>query len=169
MIGDTLSVSWESATEMSAQLGDKVRASVQAGQKARYTRVAALLRGGLHTTNIISRMLGLEASQVIGLGISKYTLEQKDRHDQTVSIGQVPERPLVEDQSILVIDDLVRTGETAHIAETILRGLGAAAVDLAVLYDKSANFNAVRKPDFFVATTDLNIEFPWQAFDNPNC
>jgi hypoxanthine phosphoribosyltransferase len=133
----------------------------------RYTRVAGLLRGGLHTTNIVSRMLCMEANQVVGLSVSKYTLKQKDRHDQTISVGQVPERPLIEGQSVLLIDDLVRTGETAHVAETILMGLGAEAVDLAVLYDKSANFNAIRKPDFFVATTDLNVEFPWQTFDTP--
>lgn len=163
---DALTVSWQQATDMSVQLGQNVLASIESGQSPNYTRVVGLMRGGLHTTNIVSRMLGMNTEQVQAMGVSKYDLTQSERPEHRIAIGQIPSREAVEGQNVLLIDDLVRTGETAACAEGILRGLGAVSVDLAVLFDKSANYNAVRVPDFSAEITDQWIEFAWQELDN---
>lgn len=165
-LSGTLHVGWDQATTMSEQLGHSILTSIESGERPAYSRIVGLLRGGLHTTNIVSRMLGMTTEQVLAMGISKYDLTQSERPEHRIAIGQIPSQESVAGQHVLLIDDLVRTGETAACAGGILRGLGALSVDLGVLYDKSGSYNAVRTPDFSVATTDRWIEFAWQKFDN---
>jgi hypoxanthine phosphoribosyltransferase len=159
----TARISWEQATALSVELGHTIGGAILAGERPLYTRIAAIPRGGSHTTNIVSRMLGMTTEQVLSVSISRYDSTQAKRVDSAV--GQIPSREAVKSQDILLIDDILRSGETAKHAEDLLLALGATSVGLAVLFDKSPYFDAVRTPDFSAEQTDCDIQFAWNEFD----
>lgn len=161
---EKLHVSWDKVTEMSIQLGKDIL--LRGNGKHSYTRIVILMRGGTHTGNIVSRILGMKTEQVLAMAISKYDSSQNERAEGAMKLGQIPDAKLVKGQRILLVDDLVRTGDTAAHAEKILKDLGAESVDFAVLFDKSDDYDAKRLPDFYVQKTSAWVEFAWQELDD---
>jgi uncharacterized protein len=154
---------WESVFLKTTALGDRIiEQTLARGQ--RITRIAFVPRGGLYMANILSRMLGLSGDQAISLGISKYDRE-RPMEAGNFKIGQLPDASQVAGQVVLLVDEVHDTGRTAEWARDALAELGAAAVLMAVIHYKPGANATGYEPDFYVATTDGWVHYPWEPID----
>ena len=78
---------------------------------------------------------------------------------------QVRERPAVlsaapvqaRDSRVLLVDEIVTSGDTLRLALAAIRDIGAAEVQTATSFARVNGY----KPDYFALATDSTIMFPW--------
>lgn len=123
--------------------------------------IVALSRGGLIPGVCLSHLLSPALAwslKVYCLGITSYNNEQKSKPD----VYQVPDPKQIAGKSILLIDDLVDTGDSMRDAKEYLLCSGAKSVTTAVFHEKE---NTIFIPDFKAFTTKHNawIVYPWEV------
>jgi len=154
---------WESVFLKTTSLGNSIiKKTLQDNNKI--TRIAVVPRGGMYVVNILSRMLGLSGDQVLSIGISKYDVINPTEAEDFKS-GQMPNRELVEGQTILLADEIADTGETMDKAVHLLKGLGAMAVMTAAIHHKPGPNTTGCKPDYSIEETNGWVHYPWETID----
>ena len=117
-----------------------------------FTALVAVTRGGLVPAGIVARELGIRAVETVP--IASYG-EGNRRGEVRVIKALGPALAAWRGAGVLVIDDLVDSGETARVVRELLP-----AAHLAVVYAKPAGRSLV---DTFVdeVAQDTWIDFPW--------
>jgi len=68
--------------------------------------------------------------------------------------------PRIENSRILIVDDIVGSGDTMGLARSVTQGLGPRSIKTASLV---VNANSGQYPDFCALEVDDWIVFPWEA------
>jgi uncharacterized protein len=132
---DAIRESWDDVYEKSRRLADMIEA---AGE--RFDAMVVIPRGGYYPANIVSRRLGLEATDMLQASIGSYEQGTTDRKGD-FQLGQMPDDAQVRGKNLIVIDEVCDTGKTLS----------------------ASGF----KPDFAVETTDKWVVYPWEADETP--
>lgn len=121
--------------------------------------VVAISRGGLVPARIVSDVLGVDELVVIksrywGIGGRLY------EHPRVEEV----KRALVESKDVLVIDEVVDTGETMSRVVEMLRSMGARSVKTGVLHYKTTSRYI---PDYYVEKVEkwVWIFYPWSFIE----
>lgn len=120
-----------------------------------YDRIVALARGGVSVAQTIADLLGIKHISVIQSELYTSIGEKND----TPIITQ-PLAANVKGEHILLVDDLVDSGETLLFAKNYLHAHGPLSVDCATLSYKPAT---KCMPDFTGQETKAWIIFPWET------
>jgi xanthine phosphoribosyltransferase len=117
-----------------------------------------ICRGGLNAGGLFAGEAMFNNRNVVTISLESYS----DDHQRKDLKLRFPFH--VEDyknfKSILVIDDIVDTGETVEYVITLLKdGLPTATIKTAALFYKP---KSKIKPDYYVAETNDWIVFPWE-------
>jgi hypoxanthine phosphoribosyltransferase len=155
---------WDSVFLKTTSLGHDIIRRSLAEPDERITRIAVVPRGGLYMVNVLSRMLGLNGSEVLSIGLSKYDRDHPTRAGEFV-VGSLPSRDSVQGQVVLLADEVHDTGETMQRAKETLMSLGAAAVRTAVIHYKPSLNITGAVPDFYVVETNGWVHYPWEPID----
>lgn len=123
-------------------------------------------RGGLHTANLLIRPFGYTNQDIRFLGLSSYQ-DGGTQQSEGFLYGHMPLRVDIEGQNVLTIDEVCDTGRTQLENERIImEELGAASVTSAVLdYKPERSKKTGFVPDFYVATTERWIVYPWEPYE----
>lgn len=138
--------SWQVAGDDVLTLATKI---IESGQK--YDRIIALAKGGL----TFGRALGdyLQVKELSSIQIKLYN-DVNSTNDEALITQGLPVS--IENERILIIDDIVDTGETLKVALEYLKYHGAKSITSAALLTKP--WSTV-KPDFTVRETEAWVIF----------
>ena len=117
--------------------------------------VVGVVRGGLIPARILVDLL--EAPQFVTLQIEHYIGINATRDMPTL---KQPISAPVTDKKVLVVDDIVDTGKSLHLAIAYLKQQGAKQTKTAALYYKPCS---VLVPDFYERQTRNWVVFPWET------
>jgi len=154
----------ESVMLKAFELGHQITRRTLENPDFRITKLCVVPRGGLFVANVLSRSFGMSGDQVLSLGLTRYGTEHPELAGE-FKLGQIPEKKLVEGQSVLVVDEVYDTGQTMVKAKDIMHGLGAASVYSGVIHYKPGMNSSGVEPDFQVEETNGWVHYPWEAFD----
>ena len=150
-------LSWEAIDE----------ASLSVAQQAAHRNIdviIALARGGLIPSRLIANHLGV--SKIVSIGISTYTKDNKQSGeiDMYQSYGnELRDKKLIHESNVLVVDDLVDSGNTFGYALLVLcEKIAPRSIQSAALYVKPKSKYV---PDFYhkKLTTSPWLVFPWET------
>src|SRR5690606_35162119 len=75
---------------------------------------------------------------------------------------QFPEPDLLEGRRTLIVDDVWGSGRTSTAVRGRVEGVGGIPFNCVMHYNPYRSLFSKTKPDFFAATTDAYIVFPWE-------
>jgi hypoxanthine phosphoribosyltransferase len=144
--------SWDDIFEMCVEGAYKV---IDMGVK--FDVIVTLSRGGLVPARIMSDLL--EIGDVIVIDVKYYT-----------GIGKRSEKPivreisktLIDSKNVLVVDDVIDSGESLRAAVEYLKSLNPKCIKIFTLHVKP---HRVISPDVYVSETSAWIIYPWELFE----
>ncbi len=142
-----LVISWEEVYSLLFEMAKRIRLNY------RPEVLVGVARGGLIPARIIADLLDI--STIGSIGVAFYE-----------DVGQSMRKPIITqplnvtvlDKSVLLVDDIVDTGESIALVASEIRGR-AAEFRTATIYRKPS---ACVVPDYFAKETDLWVVFPWE-------
>jgi uncharacterized protein len=75
---------------------------------------------------------------------------------------QFPEDPLLENKKVLVVDDVWGSGRTITSVKNRISAAGSKVFTAVLHFNPYRNLFGALRPDFFAATTDAYIIYPWE-------
>ncbi len=113
--------------------------------------IVGIAKGGVLPATVIASLLRREF----------YPIRLSRRHNDRI-VRETPELllgppPAIADQRVLLVDDLVTTGETMDLARQACLEQNAAEVRTASLCSHSSG----QRPDYVAFVSDARIVFPW--------
>ena len=160
--------SWEDIDALSRRLAQQIRESGR-----QFDVLVAILRGGAVPGTILANELDIE--QMLGTkivqdgqvsGVADAIVDHKAGREERAYAAQrgrivVPLNDIaLEGRRILVVDDVLDSGESARCVLDEISAHGAADVALATLQIKT--YSSFR-PDFFVETKTNWLFYPWMS------
>jgi len=120
--------------------------------------IVGVARGGWVPARVLSDFLGIDALGTVRVEFYLGVAETRAAPvlTQGVSVD-------VTEKKVLLVDDLVDTGESVRLAKEHLEKQGAAEVLVATVYRKPSS---VVTPDFYEKETERWVVFPWDAKEN---
>ena len=146
---DYITPSWDDIFEMCVEGAYKV---LDMGVK--FDVIVTLSRGGLVPARIMSDLL--EIGDVIVIDVKYYT-----------GIGKRSEKPivreisktLIDSKNVLVVDDVIDSGESLKAAVEYLKSLNPKCIKIFTLHVKP---HRAISPDVYVSETSAWIIYPWE-------
>jgi len=146
-----LLLTWDDVMTSSLKLARQVRST-----PSQYDRIITLGKGGWPLARILADLLQLP--EAASLGISFYDgLQRKDAPSLSQELPTT-----VMGQRVLLVDDVVDSGDSIEFAREYLQKMGVATVETAALYYKP---RSSYKPDFFAEETTAWIIFPHEYLE----
>ncbi len=105
--------------------------------------VVAILKGAFIFAADLIRLMKSEV-RVDFLRIKSYSGEKKGRTE----ITYMPQRELITDQNVLIIDDIFDTGGSLEVAYRVIKEMSPAKVKTCVLLSKEIDRKTTLTPDF---------------------
>ncbi len=146
------SLSWSETDALLNRLMDKLRGRY-------YDLVILISRGGLVPGGIIAKKLGWFNIQVFAITGYRDGLKLK----QPI-ILQEPHETMISGKTCLIIDDVCHSGDTIHLAKTMITRAGGMA-EVAVIHHKPHLCRPDVCPDHFVEEIDYWAVYPWEPED----
>jgi len=120
--------------------------------------IVGVARGGWVPARVLSDFLGIDALATVR--VEFYLGVAETRAAPVLTQGVSAD---VTEKKVLLVDDLVDTGESLRLAKEHLEKQGAAEVLVATVYRKPSS---VVTPDFYEKETERWVVFPWDAKEN---
>lgn len=141
---------WDELNQLAFEISKKI---IKDGRK--FDRIVTLAKGGWPMTRSMVDFLGVD--KVASVGVKFYSgIYQK--HDQPQIYQDIPEP--IKGERILLFDDVADSGGSLIFVDRYLKQKNPKSVITATLLYKPWS---VFKPDYFGATTDAWIHFPYDA------
>jgi len=138
-------ISWDEFHEMCKSLVEEI-------SKNDFDIIVGITRAGMYPATLVAEMLRKEIYPI------RITRRENDqiKHKKPVWITDMPDG--VKGKNILIVDEIVDSGETLSLVKERARAKSAKGVKTAALITHSW---ANPKPDYFVLESDKLIIFPW--------
>jgi hypoxanthine phosphoribosyltransferase len=159
---NAVSMSWEVAEELAVDLSNEVDL---VHQLEPYDFMLVFPRGGWFPALILSqRLRDLRGSRILSASMSSYKPGSTDR-EEDFTLGQLPTEEHVKGKRGIMVDEVCHTGDTLALGHEMLMGLGAVAVDAAVLTYKPQQSKSGYVPRFYASIDERWIDYPWERHD----
>jgi hypoxanthine phosphoribosyltransferase len=76
---------------------------------------------------------------------------------------QFPAQDIIHDRKILIVDDVWGSGRTITAVKNRVSGFGGDPYTCVLHFNPYRNLFGKHRPDFYAATTDAYIIYPWEA------
>lgn len=120
--------------------------------------ILGVARGGLIPAAMLASFL--KVKDVISISIRSYTKERQ-RKTQPEYLHSLPEK-LIKGKKILIVDDIVDSGNTFKSLNKLITPDKALAIYLSLLTKDAAKFKP-HYTSFLITKSDLWITFPWEV------
>jgi uncharacterized protein len=146
--------SWEMIFSLSVRLAEKIRSSEPT---TKFDLIVGVSRGGLVATRLMSDLLSIETVQIVRSEYYSDVGKTRQRPRITQKI-QVP----IAGKKVLLVDDVSDTGESLIEIKKYLAAKQPKRLVLSTLYIKP--WTKIM-PDYYAASTDAWIVFPWERLE----
>ena len=145
-------LTWLDIVRMTLKLCEKIKNS-----DFKPTAIVTILRGGLVPARILSDCLKITRFYVMGVSFYSDVATHKGEPviTQPLSVN-------LEGNQVLLVDDVVDTGESILVAKEHIKSLGTKEVRIATLHKKPwSKFT----PDYYLEESDAWIVYPWEYYE----
>lgn len=127
-------------------------------QKQTYDAVLVITRGGIIPGGIIAERLGI--TKILVASVDFYS-DEENNMDWPVFM-QFPGDSLLSGENVLVVDDLWDKGKEVSFVKERVEQAGGRATTCVMHYKPHRSVFPDSKPDFYTATTEDWIIYPWE-------
>jgi uncharacterized protein len=131
-----------------------------------FEAMVVVTRGGIIPGGMLAEALNLTTILTAAVDFPAEMNEEKHR-EQTRWLAwpkflQFPEDPILENRKVLVVDDVWGSGRTITAVKNRISAAGSKVFTAVLHFNPYRNLFGALRPDFFAATTDAYIIYPWE-------
>jgi hypoxanthine phosphoribosyltransferase len=129
-------------------------------------------RGGIIPGGMLAEATGLSTIFTASVDFpAEMELEKKQKEKTRWLVWpkflQFPGDDLLRDKRVLVVDDVWGSGRTITAVKNRVTGAGGMPYTCVLYFNPYRNLFGSAKPDYFAATTDAHIIYPWEINRGP--
>jgi hypothetical protein len=130
-----------------------------------------ITRGGLIPGGLLAEALRIDSIFTASVDFpTEMELEKQRAKSRLLAwpkFIQFPEDNLVRNQRVLVVDDVWGSGRTITAVKNRISGAGGFPSLCVLHFNPYRNLFGTARPDYFAATTDAHIVYPWEIHRGP--
>jgi hypothetical protein len=132
-----------------------------------FNEMIVITRGGIVPGGLLAEALNITTILTASVDFPSET-ENLQHKTQTRFVAwpnfiQFPENQLLESKKILVVDDVWGSGRTITAVKNRINGAGGIVFTTVLHFNPFRNLFGTLRPDFYAATTDAYIIYPWEV------
>ena len=134
-----------------------------------FDAMVMITRGGVVPGGMLAEALNLQTILTASVDFPSQMEELKKEETQSAKLVywpkflQFPVDNLLRDQRVLVVDDVWGSGRTITAVKNRVSGLGGNPYTCVLHFNPNRNLFGKFRPDYFAATTDAYIVYPWET------
>jgi hypothetical protein len=136
-----------------------------------FNSMVVITRGGVIPGGMLAEALNLITILTAAVDFPSETEDlqhkQQTRWMAFPQFIQFPENSLLEGKKILVVDDVWGSGRTITTVKNRINAAGGMVYTAVLHFNPYRNLFGALRPDFFAATTDAYIIYPWEVRRGP--
>ena len=133
--------------------------------------MAVITRGGIIPGGLLAEALQIENILIAAVDFpAEVELDAARHHNRFLSwpkFIQFPDDQLVANRRILIVDDVWGSGRTITAVKNRIAGANGLPYTCVLHFNPYRNLFGTVRPDFFAATTDAFIIYPWESKRGP--
>lgn len=131
-----------------------------------YSVMIMITKGGVVPGGLLSDALGiaeiLTAAVDFPSEIQQETENQLTRWSAWPKFVQFPDQTLLRGRRVLIVDDVWGSGRTITAVKNRVVSLGGVPSTCVLHFNPHRNLFGTVRPDYFAATTDCHVVYPWE-------
>jgi len=132
-----------------------------------FAAMLMITRGGIIPGGMISEAMKLESIFTASVDFPSQMEAEKRKLMAWPQFLQFPSDNLLRGRRILVIDDVWGSGRTVTSVKNKVTGAGGLPLTCVLHFNPYRNIFGSVRPDYFAATTDAHIVYPWEIDRGP--
>lgn len=129
--------------------------------------MVVITRGGIVPGGILAEALNLVTILTAAVDFPSETndlqYKQQTRWMAWPQFIQFPDNSILQGKKVLVVDDVWGSGRTITAVKNRISAAGGKVYTTVLYFNPYRNLFGAVRPDFFAATTDAYIIFPWEV------
>ncbi len=123
-----------------------------------------ITRGGIVPGGMLAEALNLTTllTAAVDFPAEMEGEKQQDKLRAWPKFIQFPDNELLRNQRVIVIDDVWGSGRTITAVKNRVSGAGGMPYTCVLHFNPYRNLFGTVRPDYFAATTDAHIVYPWE-------
>ena len=126
-----------------------------------------IIRGGIVPGGLLAAALDLENILIASVDFpAEAEMDAIHNHSKFMAwpeFIQFPAQEVIAEQNILVVDDVWGSGRTITAVKNRISGLGGHPYTCVLHFNPFRNLFGKYRPDYYAATTDAYIVYPWET------
>jgi len=132
-----------------------------------FDAMVIITRGGIVPGGLLAAALDLENILIASVNFpAEAEMDASRNHNKFMAwpeFIQFPASDVIKDQNILVVDDVWGSGRTITSVKNRISGFGGYPYTCVLHFNPFRNLFGKHRPDFYAATTDAFIVYPWET------
>jgi hypoxanthine phosphoribosyltransferase len=132
-----------------------------------FDAMVLISRGGIIPGGLIAEVMEM---QIILIASVEFPAEMEEMKRSRLmawpKFNQFPQDVLLKGQRILIVDDVWGSGRTITAVKNRVIAAGGEPYTCVLHFNPYRNLFGIARPDFFAATTDAHIVYPWEVDRN---
>jgi len=126
-----------------------------------------ITRGGIVPGGLLAAALDLENILIASVDFpAEAEMESVRNHSKFIAwpeFLQFPAQDVIAERTILIVDDVWGSGRTITAVKNRVSGLGGDPYSCVLHFNPFRNLFGKHRPDYYAATTDAYIVYPWET------
>jgi hypoxanthine phosphoribosyltransferase len=153
-------ITWEEVNRLIAHLIPQFRNEFEA--------MVIITRGGIIPGGLLCEALDIASVMTAAVD---FPFEARQTESKLLAWPKFIQFPAVEqlvDRAVLIVDDVWGSGRTITAVRGRVAAAGAEAYTCVLHYNPYRNLFGQLRPDYYAASTDAYIVYPWEAHQGPD-
>jgi hypoxanthine phosphoribosyltransferase len=137
-----------------------------------FDQMIVITRGGVIPGGLLSEILNISVILTAAVDFpaeleTERTAKEKTRWLAWPKFLQFPEDNILKNHNILIVDDVWGSGRTITAVKNRVTGAGGIGQTCVLHFNPYRNLFGAARPDYYAATTDAYIVYPWEISRGP--
>jgi hypothetical protein len=137
-----------------------------------FDHMIVITRGGIIPGGLLAEVLNISTIFTASVDFPAEMDTEKEQKEKTrwlvwPNFLQFPEENLLSGHRVLLVDDVWGSGRTITAVKNRVSGAGGIPSTCVLHFNPYRNLFGAARPDYFAATTDTHIVYPWEINRGP--
>ena len=130
-----------------------------------FTVMVMVTRGGIIPGGMLAEAMGIQSIYTASVDFPAIEGNRQSNSQLLVwpKFSQFPDKAILENQTVLVVDDVWGSGRTITCVRNRIRTEGGNPFTSVLHFNPYRNLFGHSRPDYYAATTDAYVVYPWEA------
>jgi hypoxanthine phosphoribosyltransferase len=126
-----------------------------------------ITRGGIVPGGILAEAMNMKDIFTAAVEFASPMEKQQEKLLAWPNFLQFPDDKLLRGRRVLIVDDVWGSGRTSTAVKSRVVKAGGQALNCVMHFNPYRNLFGTNRPDYFAATTDAHIVYPWEINRGP--